>query len=144
MENAYLWFKALHLISVISWMAGLLYLPRIYVYHCAATPGSEQDQTFKTMERKLLRYIMNPAMIATFLFGGILIMIIAVNGMPKWLHVKLGLVLIMAAFHMMLAKYRKDFEIGQHKKSARFFKMINEIPTVLMIVIIILAVVKPF
>ncbi|MFD2265328.1 protoporphyrinogen oxidase HemJ [Lacibacterium aquatile] len=143
---AYPWIKALHIISVISWMAGMFYLPRLYVYHVDAPVGSAQSETFKVMERKLLRFIINPAMIATFIFGGLLL---AVPGLidwkhDGWVHGKLTLVLVMAGFHGFLSRWRKDFAADRNKRSARFYRQMNEIPTVLMILIVILVVVKPF
>lgn len=145
-DNLYLWVKALHLISLISWMAGLLYLPRLYVYHTSATKGSEADTMLQTMERKLLRYIMNPAMIATFVFGIWLIVITGAGapGSGGWLHAKILLVLGLAGAHGMMAKYRKQFANGTCTKSHKFFRILNEVPTVLMILIVLLVVLKPF
>jgi len=142
-EDSYLWFKALHVISVLAWMAGLFYLPRLYVYHTNAEVGSELSETFKVMERRLLRAIMNPAMIASLIFGGLLLAEIDA-WKEGWLHVKLLCIVGMIAFHMMLAKYRKDFLADQNKKSEKFYRMINEVPTLLMIVIVIMVIVKPF
>lgn len=143
--DGYLWARALHAISFISWMAGLLYLPRLYVYHCQQAPGSEASETFKVMERRLLRAIMNPAMIATFLFGGILIWYLGEEAWSMgWLHAKLALVVAMAAMHGMMAKWRKDFALDQNTRSETFYRVANEVPTVLMIAIVILAVLKPF
>lgn len=145
MTDGYLWLRALHIIAVISWMAGLLYLPRIYVYHCGVALGSEASETFKVMERKLLRYIMNPAMIATFVFGIGLIWILSPGIWQQgWLHAKLTLVVALAVMHGMMAKWRRDFELDRNQHSARFFRWMNEAPTVLMIGIVILAVIKPF
>lgn len=145
-DNLYLWVKALHLIAVISWMAGLLYLPRLYVYHSTATPDSEADTMLRTMERRLLRYIMNPAMIASFIFGIWLIALTGVGapGGDRWIHVKLLLLLAMVATHGMMAKYRKAFARGERPKSEQYFRIFNEVPTVLMILIVLLAVLKPF
>ena len=141
----YLWLKALHLIAVISWMAGMLYLPRLYVYHADAPKGGELSETLKIMERRLLRYIMNPAMIVTWLLG--LTMIVANSALMSgsgWIHAKLLLVVIMSALHMAFAVWRKQFERDENVKSAKFFRIMNEAPTLLMIIIVILAVVKPF
>lgn len=140
----YLWFKALHLIAVMSWMAGMLYLPRLYVYHADAPKGSDKSETFKVMERRLLKFIMNPAMIATFLLG--LLMIAANPSIMQggWIHAKMLLVLLMAIVHMLYAKWRKAFERDENVRPAKFFRMWNEAPTLLMIVIVILAVAKPF
>lgn len=141
---SYEWVKALHIISVISWMAGMLYLPRLFVYHSEVAIGSEMDQKFQLMEKRLLRYIMNPAMIATFIFGFWVMAMMGVESLGGWLHVKIMLVLIMAAIHGLFAKCRKDFAAGKNKHDAKFYRIINEIPTALMILIVILAVVKPF
>ena len=142
-EDSYLWFKALHVISVLAWMAGLFYLPRLYVYHTNAEVGSELSETFKVMERRLLRAIMNPAMISSILFGGLLLFEIDAWD-QGWLHVKLLCIVFMVIFHMMLGKYRKDFLADQNQKSEKFYRMINEVPTLLMIVIVIMVIVKPF
>ncbi|GAB5468800.1 MAG: protoporphyrinogen oxidase HemJ [Rhodospirillales bacterium] len=141
--DGYLWFKALHVIAVIAWMAGMLYLPRLFVYHCEVTPGSAESERFKVMERKLLRYIMNPAMIATWIFG-----FLSATGVDAWtqgwFHVKLLLVILMTAFHMALAHWRRHFAEDRNGHSARFYRIMNEGPTLLMVVIVILVVVKPF
>lgn len=139
------WIKALHIISVIAWMGGLLYLPRLFVYHCAAAAGSESSEMLKVMERRLLRVIVNPAMVATFLFGGLLVLTPGrIDWASGWWYVKLLLVLAMAAGHGMMAKWRRDFEADTNRRLARFYRIANEAPTVLMIAIVILAVVKPF
>jgi len=142
--NNYLWVQAFHLIAVISWMAGMLYLPRLYVYHAKSIVGSDQSETFKIMENRLLRYIMNPAMILTFIFGGLMIWANPGLFSSGWIHAKILLVVLLAAAHMVFSKWRKDFAKDQNTKSPKFFKIANEIPTVLMILIVILAVVKPF
>jgi protoporphyrinogen IX oxidase len=139
----YLWFKALHIVSVIAWMAGMLYLPRLFVYHATATPGSELSETLKVMERRLLRAIINPAMVATWVFG----LAAATAGdlwLAHWLHVKLLLVLLLSGMHGLLARWRRDFERDANQRSARFYRFMNEVPTLLMIGIVILAVLKPF
>ncbi len=139
------WIKALHIIAVIAWMAGLLYLPRLFVYHAGAPVGSGRSEMLKIMERRLLRAIMNPAMIAVFVLGGLLI---ATPGFLDqglyWWHAKLLLVLAMAVLHMMMGAWRKAFEEDRNTLSARFFRIVNEVPTVLMILIVVLAVVRPF
>jgi putative membrane protein len=142
----YLWLKALHVIAVISWMAGLLYLPRLFVYHAAAAGGSEQSETFKVMERRLLRFIMTPAMIATWLFGLAMVwaMGLAAFKAAGWLHAKLALVLVLTAMHGLMTRWQRDFERDRNRRPQKFFRIANEIPTLLMIVIVILAVVKPF
>ena len=139
LSEYYLWLKALHIIFVISWMAGLLYLPRLYVYHTQVTPGSEADETFKVMERRLLRIIMNPAMIIAFI-SGILLIIATGAGAPGtgyWMHIKLVLVLGMGAVHGMLSSYRKAFERGENQKSEKFYRLLNEVPTVLTVAIVL-------
>ena len=139
-----LYLKAFHLIAVIAWMAGMLYLPRLYVYHCEITPGTPEDQRFQTMERRLLRAIMNPAMLATLALGIAMLVQNPAYLQQGWLHAKLGLVFLMLGAHGMLASYRKAFAAGRNRHSARFFRILNEIPTVLLIAIVILAVVQPF
>lgn len=142
----YLTLKAVHLIFVISWMAGLLYLPRLYVYHTQVTTGSEASEKFKVMERRLLRTIINPAGIVVFI-SGILLIIATGAGAPgtgAWLHAKIVLVLILGAVHGSLAKFRKEFERDERKRTERFYRILNEGPTLLMVVIVFLAVLKPF
>ncbi len=134
--------KILHIVAVISWLAGLLYLPRIFVYHTQVLPGSESDKIFQTMEHRLLRYIMNPAMIAVFIFGFYLASQIGWEFV--WLHIKLTLVGILTFYHHLLGRWRKDFEKGQNKHSQKFYRIINEVPTVLMIAIVALVILKPF
>ena len=140
----YEWLRALHIIAVISWMAGMLYLPRLFVYHADSDVGSDKSETFKIMEWRLLKFIINPAMIAAWILG--LSMIYANPGMmgDGWIHVKLLLVLIMSGVHGMLAKQVKVFKRDENTKSAKYFRILNEVPTVLMIAIVILAVVQPF
>ncbi len=142
--TAYLIIKSLHLISVISWMAGMLYLPRLFVYHTKAAVGSEMDLTFQTMERRLLRIIINPAMIATFVFGFWLIYIVGFSNLGHWLHLKLLLVTILAALHGYLAYARKQFATGKNTKSEVFYRILNEVPALIMIIVVFLAVTKPF
>ena len=139
----YQWLLAFHIIAVIAWMAGLLYLPRLFVYHCDADVGSMQSETFKVMERRLLKAIINPAMIVTWLLG----LWLAWKGgwfAAPWLHVKLTLLLGMMGVHGILSKYVREFAADKRRKSSKFFRILNEIPTVLLIFIVILAVVKPF
>jgi putative membrane protein len=141
----YEWIKALHVISIIAWMAGLLYLPRLFVYHCQVPAGSEASETFKVMERRLLRAIMNPAMIAAYVFG---IAMIAMNRelflQGGWLHAKLLFVLLLTVSHMMMARWRRDFAEDRNTRPQRFFRIANEVPTLLMIGIVIFVIVKPF
>lgn len=145
MIESYQWIKAFHLISVIAWMAGLLYLPRLFVYHCGAIPGSEQAKTFIVMERRLLRAIMNPAMGAVYLFGILLALTPGVvdwsNG---WIHAKIVLVLGLTWYHHMLARWYKAFAVEANRHEARFYRLMNEVPTAIMVAIVILVVVKPF
>lgn len=144
MEEYYLWLKSLHLIFIISWLAGLFYLPRLFVYHCDLKAGSKEDKLFQTMERKLLRFIMNPAMILSLIFGLWIAQIYGFKNLGGWFHIKMFLVIIIMYFHHFLARRRKDFEQGKNKYSAKFYRIINEVPTVLMIAIVILVIVKPF
>ena len=145
LADAYPWIKALHVISVIAWMAGMLYLPRLYVYHAGAAAGSEMSETFKIMERRLLRAIVNPAMVATFLFG---ILLLGTPGIVDWgagwIWVKLALVLAMAGFHGALARWRREFEADRNTRSAKFYRAMNEVPTLIFVAVVIMAVVKPF
>jgi putative membrane protein len=144
MSQYYEWFKVLHVIAVISWMAGLLYLPRIYVYHTRVKAGSESDEIFKLMELRLLRYIMNPAMIAVIGFGLVLSFIYGLEALGMWFHIKMGCVCLMTIYHAMLSRWRKDFFNGRNNKSENFFRVMNEVPTVLMIIIVIMVIIKPF
>ena len=140
---AYEWIKALHIIAVISWMAGMLYLPRLMVYHCDAPRGSQQSETFKVMERRLLKAIINPAMGITWLAG----LYLAWDGgwyMQGWFHAKFALVLAMSGIHGALSRWVRDFAADRNTRPARFYRIANEVPTVLMIAIVILVVVKPF
>jgi putative membrane protein len=138
----YPWIKALHVVSVIAWMAGLLYLPRLFVYHCSAEAGSQLSETLKVMERRLLRGIINPASVAVFVFGGLMLTI--QDWHQGWLHAKLLLVAIMTVMHHWLALRRKDFAADRNTRPQRVYRIANEIPTVLMIAIVILVIVKPF
>lgn len=140
----YLWIKALHLIAVMSWLAGLFYLPRLFVYHADAQKGSELSETLKIMERKLLRIIMNPAMIVTWIAGGVMLWVNPALFDGGWMHAKLTLVVLMTVFHMMCARWRKVFLSDANTRSHKFYRKINEIPTVLMIGIVIFVIVKPF
>ena len=139
----YEWLKAFHVIAVIAWMAGMLYLPRLFVYHCDAAPGSIQSETFKVMERRLLKAIINPAMIATWVLGLWLAWQGALFKAP-WLHAKLALVLILSAVHGLFARWVGDFAADRNTRSSKFYRIVNEVPTALMIGIVILVIVKPF
>jgi len=141
----YEWLRALHIIAVISWMAGMLYLPRLFVYHAESETGSEKSETFKIMERRLLKFIMNPAMGAAWILG--LSMLYANPAMLEgqgWMHVKLLFVVLMSGVHGMLSAQVRKFANDQNTKSAKFYRVLNEVPTLLMIGIVILAVVQPF
>jgi putative membrane protein len=142
-DAAYPWLKGLHVIAVIAWMAGMLYLPRLFVYHCAAPIGSSQSETFKIMERRLLRAIINPAMIATWILG---LWLAWSSGAYRsgWLEAKFALVLLMSGVHGLFARWVRHFGAGRNRHSAKFYRIINELPTVLMVGIVLLAVVKPF
>ena len=142
---AYPWIKALHVISVIAWMAGLLYLPRLFVYHAAEPIGSPAAETFKIMERRLLRAIMNPAQGAVFVFGLLLVLTPGVvDWASGWIYAKLVLVAGLALLHHAMAGWRRAFAEDRNTRSPRFYRMVNEVPTVLMIAIVVLVVVKPF
>lgn len=144
----YPWAKSLHLIAVISWMAGLLYLPRLFVYHCEAPAGSAQSETFKVMERKLSQLIMLPAMIATLAAGAVLLSLPGTPGyLPQtglWLWAKLALVVGLVASHLLMLRWRDAFAEDRNAHPQRFFRLVNEVPTLLMIGIVICVVVKPF
>ena len=140
-----LYIKAFHIIAIIAWMAGLLYLPRLFVYHAQAKPGSQQSETFKVMERRLYRAIMHPALGLTVLSAALLLATPgAVDWSRGWLHAKLALVLALIALHGLMGRWRADFAADRNRHSARFFRWVNEAPTALMIAIVILVVVKPF
>jgi protoporphyrinogen IX oxidase len=139
----YDWLKALHVIAIIAWMAGMLYLPRLFVYHAEAPKGSIQSETFKIMERRLLKAIINPAMIVTWVLG----LVLAWQGAwwtAGWLHGKLLLVLILSGLHGIYARRLKEFAADRNTRPARYYRILNEVPTVLMIGIVILVIVKPF
>jgi putative membrane protein len=137
--------KAFHVVAIIAWMAGLLYLPRLFVYHAASKKGSEQSETFKVMERRLLRLITTPAMLASWVLGLILAYSGAIDwSQDAWFHAKLVLVVLLSAYHGFLAMWTKDFALDRNTRSPRFYRIANEIPTLLMIAIVILVVVRPF
>ncbi len=139
----YLWIKAFHIIAVIAWMAGMLYLPRLFVYHASAKPGSESSEIFKVMEHRLLRYIMTPAMIVTWLLGIALVLQGQWLG-AGWFHAKFALVLVMTILHGLFSHWTRDFHFDRNPRSPKFYRIANEIPTLLLILIVILVVVKPF
>ena len=141
--NLYLLFKSLHLIAVISWMAGLLYLPRIFVYHSEASHEAQKD-VFKTMERKLYNYIMMPAMLLSWLFGVLLIHSLGFTVFAElWMQIKTVLVIILTFYHFLLGKYLNDFAINSSKKTSKFFRIMNEVPTIILIVVVFVVVFKP-
>ena len=141
--NLYLLFKSLHLIAVISWLAGLLYLPRIFVYHSEAINDS-QKKIFKVMERKLYNYIMMPAMLLSWLFGFLLIHDLGFNiFLELWMQIKFFSVLVLTYYHFVLGKYLNDFATGNNRKSSKFYRIINEVPTILLIVVVFVVVFKP-
>ena len=139
----YLWVKALHVIAVIAWMAGMFYLPRLFVYHTQAQAGSELSETLKVMERRLLRAIINPAMVASWVFGLMLFVNIA-GWSYGWMHAKLLLVILLSALHGFLSRWRRAFERDANPHSEGFYRIINEVPTVIMIGAVILVIVQPF
>ena len=142
--NSYLLFKSLHLIAVISWMVGLLYLPRIFVYHVENIKNENSSSIFKTMERKLYFYIMTPAMILTWIFGLILIHSLGLEVLSEiWIKLKLLLVILLTLYHFYLLRLLSDFEFDQNTKSSKFFRIINEVPTILLILIVFIVVFKP-
>jgi putative membrane protein len=143
LQQHYLWLKAFHVIAVIAWMAGMLYLPRLFVYHCDADPGSKQSETFKVMEWRLLRLIINPAMGLTWLLGLTLVWLGSWHTAP-WMWAKFALVIAMSAVHGFFVRWVKDFAHDRNIRSQKFYRLANEIPTVLLILIVILVVVKPF
>ena len=142
--NSYLLFKSLHLIAVISWMAGLLYLPRIFVYHVENIKNENSSSIFKTMERKLYFYIMTPAMLLSWVFGLILISSLGLEVLSAvWIKVKLLLVILLTLYHFYLSRLLSDFKFDQNTKSSKFFRIINEVPTILLILIVFIVVFKP-
>ena len=141
--TAYNIVKAIHIIAVIAWMAGMLYLPRLFVYHAQAQRGSIQSETFKVMEKRLLRIIINPAMVLTWIMG-LLLAWSAGFFVAPWLHAKLLLVIMLSGVHGFMARLVKDFAADRNVRPPRFFRLLNEVPTLLMIAIVFLVVVKPF
>lgn len=142
----YPWTKALHVAALIAWMSGLFYLPRLYVYHCATLPGSAESERFKVMERRLLKQITTPAMIATLLLGILLVLTPGVVDVAHagWFHVKMLAVLLLFGFHGAASRWRRDFLQDRNRRPARFYRIANEVPTVLMLVAVTMAVAKPF
>ena len=144
LAGLYPWTKALHIMAVIAWMAGLLYLPRLFVYHCDTTVGAADSERLKVMERRLLRAIMNPAMVGTWAFGIAMLVLAPAWWADGWLHAKLTLVVAMTFVHHLFGYWRKSFERDENRRSPRFYRIWNEIPTVFLIGIVFLVVLKPF
>ena len=143
--GSYPWFKAIHIIAVMSWMAGLLYLPRLFVYHVEVELNSTEDRRFQIMERRLLRAIMNPAMVVSYIFGILLILTPGiVDWNSAWIWLKILAILVLTGCHHAMGKWRKDLAEGTNQKSQRYFRVANEVPTISMIIIVIMVVVKPF
>jgi putative membrane protein len=141
----YPWTKAFHIISMVAWMAGMLYLPRLYVYHCDVPRGSLESERFKVMERRLMRLITNPAMIATWSFGILLVLTPGViDWSAGWWHVKLLAVVLMSAMHGELSRWRRWFLEDRNTRSQRFYRIANEVPTVLLLIIVVMVIVRPF
>lgn len=144
LASSYEWFRALHIISVIAWMAGLLYLPRLFVYHTEVAVGSPESERFKIMERRLLRAIMNPAMIAAYVFGGLMVAAGSVDWSAIWPYAKLFGIVVLTHVHHLMGRWRKAFERDENTRSQRYFRVANEVPTLAMILIVIMVVVEPF
>lgn len=143
-ESYYLWYKSIHIISVISWMAAMFYLPRLFVYHTRAVIGSEMDDTFKTMERKLLKLIMNPAMISTYIFGLLTAHIYGWAALGIWFHIKMTAILGLTVIHAYLARQVRAFANGTNKKSEKYYRILNEVPVVFMVIAVVMVTIKPF
>jgi len=139
----YLWLKAFHIMAVIAWMAGMLYLPRLFVYHCETAVGTPEYERFVVMERKLMRVIINPSMAAVWVLGLLLAVALSVWSAP-WFQLKLLLVIVLSGLHGALSRWRRDFEQGKNARSQRFYRIVNEVPAALMVLIVLLVVVKPF
>ncbi|HEY1934476.1 MAG TPA: protoporphyrinogen oxidase HemJ [Acetobacteraceae bacterium] len=145
LTSVYPWIKAFHIVSMVAWMAGLFYLPRLYVYHCETVPGSAESERFKVMERRLLKQITTPAMIATWVFGILLVLTPGVIDWSwGWWHVKLLAVILMTGFHGTLSRWRRDFLADRNARPARFYRIANEVPTLLLLVIVVMVIVRPF
>jgi putative membrane protein len=141
----YPWAKAFHVIAVIAWMAGLFYLPRLYVYHCEVRPGSAESERFKVMERRLLKQIINPAMIAAWSFGILLVLTPGViHWSAGWWYVKLTMVLLLSWYHGALSRWRRDFVQDRNTRPQRYYRIANEVPTLLVVVIVVMVIVRPF
>lgn len=144
MEKYFLWYKAIHVIAVISWMAAMFYLPRLFVYHSSPNITPEMDKTFKLMEKRLLRIIMTPAMIVTYIFGFLVAYIYGFVALGIWFHIKMAAVLALTILHGIQAKWVKDFAKGKNKHTEKFYRIINEIPVIFMVIAVVMVIVKPF
>jgi protoporphyrinogen IX oxidase len=145
LAGLYPWTKALHVIAVIAWMAGTFYLPRLFVYHCELRPGSAESERFKVMERRLLKQIVNPAMMATWTFGILLVLTPGIIAWSAgWWHLKLTMVLLMTGFHGAMSRWRRDFLEDRNTRPPRFYRIANEVPAVLVIIIVVMVIVRPF
>jgi protoporphyrinogen IX oxidase len=145
LNSVYPWIKALHVIAMVAWMAGMLYLPRLYVYHCETVSGSAESGRFKVMERRLLKQIINPAMIATWTFGVLLVLTPGVIDWGwGWWHVKLAAVILLSGLHGMLSRWRHDFLVDRNVRPQKFYRVVNEVPTLLLVVIVVMVIVRPF
>jgi putative membrane protein len=145
LSSYYFWLKSLHIIGMVAWMAGIFYLPRLYVYHCSIARGTAESERFKVMERRLLKQIMTPAMLATWVFGILLVLTPGVMSWHEaWWPVKFACVLLLTGFHGACSRWRRDFLEDRNRRSERFYRIANEVPTILMIVIVIMVIVKPF
>ncbi|TNE59744.1 MAG: protoporphyrinogen oxidase HemJ [Alphaproteobacteria bacterium] len=141
MGDLYLWIKAVHVIAVISWMAGMLYLPRLFVYHVGVAPGSEASETFKVMERRLLKVIINPAMIVAWACG---LTMLYLGTFGAWIWVKFALVTVLSGVHGHFVKLQREFQRDENTRPAKYFRILNEVPTLIMIFVVILVILKPF
>ncbi|HVC60865.1 MAG TPA: protoporphyrinogen oxidase HemJ [Acetobacteraceae bacterium] len=145
LRTVYPWIKAMHVIAMVAWMAGLFYLPRLYVYHCETAPGSPESERFKVMERRLLRQIATPAMIATWTFGIVLVLTPGILDWGwGWWHVKLAAVILLSGFHGMVSRWRRDFLVDRNVRPQGFYRLANEVPTLLLAVIVVMVIVRPF
>ena len=141
----YPWIKAFHVIAMVAWMAGMFYLPRLFVYHCDMVPGSAESERFKVMEYRLLKQIINPAMIATWVFGGLLVLTPGVvDWSSGWWWIKFAAVLLMSGFHGAMSKWRRMFMEDRNTKTHKFYRIANEVPTLLLMIIVIMVIVRPF
>lgn len=144
MEDYFLWYKSIHVISVISWMAAMFYMPRLFVYHCRAEVDSEMDKTFQLMEYRLLKIIMTPSMLLTYFFGLLTAYVYGFVALGLWFHIKMLAVIVLTMIHGLFVKWIKDFSKGENKHTEKFYRIINEIPVVFMVISVVMVIVKPF